>query len=204
MRSDILLFSMAFTVLCSGCDVVSLHPLYSPEAIVSDRDLEGLWADIDRVFEKERSTWTLKVDGKNEYAIRVDAPGTETPEEYRAVLVRIGKDRYLDLRSMPTAASVTRTSIAPHAFLRLRKAKDRLRLEPIDRHSLEAAMKAHPGVIDAETVDYQSIGSQLVLTSKTSMLQRFFEVYGDKIMGKPIYLDRKPSIEVTPATKAPE
>ena len=59
MRGGRLLLILSMLMSCSGCVVVSLHPLWSQDVHAEDQSLEGAWVEFDRVFERDGTPWVV-------------------------------------------------------------------------------------------------------------------------------------------------
>ncbi len=168
-----------------GCVVVSLHPLWSPEVVVKVDKLEGTWVDFNPHFNQVNSVWVITLGQDGAYEVKFTDGRGEKTETFEALVAKIGEDLYLDIRAKPSKPGLD--AIYAHRFLRLKKGRDHLAVQPCNRKKLEALLMKNADVsIAGEAVDIQ-----FVLTSKTPALQAFFKDHGAEVFGPPIILRRK-------------
>lgn len=199
MRHALFLVGLAAITLCAGCatvvmsciatvaapailshimwdNVVSLHPLWSPEVVAKDGRLEGEW--VTALGDEDGEVWTVTATD-DAYEIRSAAKGVETGTAYIAVLIKLGDSLYLDLQSKPTGFDPT--SIAAHLLLRVELDEDRARLSFCDRAKLERRLGE-----DGSPLAGEDMATRLVLTSKTPALQEFFREHGHGVVGSTV------------------
>jgi hypothetical protein len=121
-----------------GCLVVSLHPLYEPEALVWDPELLGTWqsTDDETVIEIAQDEW-------RSYRIRYRHPIEEG--ELTGYLTSVGDERFLDV--MPVRGTDRGVFVLPvHAVARVRLGEQgRLEVTPLSYDwFLDRAKKGAP------------------------------------------------------------
>lgn len=197
MRRALILASLSAITLCAGCatvvmtclvsvagpailgrimwdNVVTLHPLWSPEVAAQDGRIEGDW--VSALGDEGDEVWTVAaIDGG--YEIRSTVKGASSETAYFAVLVKLGDSLYLDLQSVPTKFDPT--SISGHLLLRLELGEDQARLSFCDRAKLEKMLGEDGSPLAGADMD-----TSLVLTSKTPALQEFFREHGHEVIGR--------------------
>ena len=190
MRFARMLGLASMVVLFSGCMVLSLHPLHSPDVVVTDRDIEGTWEQLGPDGKEVGNRWVIAANGSAGYDLRVIGGRPETSETYTAVLAQIGEYKFLDLQPIPQKPPACLTTIATHLFVRMRESGESLRIEICDLKKLEAAVRKSGGALSGESVD-----GRYVLTSKTPALQAFFRAHANEVFGESILLRRKRAVD---------
>ena len=118
-RAGMLLLVFALAI-CSGCVVVSLQPLWSPEVAARDENLEGTWLLSNPFFKPgQDDLWTISRDERGGYEIRIVNRPSENVLTHTcfARLARIGESLYLDLQSKSSERGPD--LIPAHQFMRL-------------------------------------------------------------------------------------
>lgn len=162
-------------VLLTGCgDLPSVEGMANKDNTVFDPALVGAWNAGDAVIIVQAS------EDKSSYAIHwVGAEGTETPQFVRmeGTLVKLGDQRVLDL----TAARQDAFSIPCHVFLRIRPAKDGLKVQFIDSKWIREQARALPGFIH---------DGHPVLTAPAAQVEAFVRQFGfeERALDEPMML----------------
>ncbi len=182
---------VAISVLCSGCAVQSLNPLYSPDKkeVVFDESLLSTWGEegdgpliIFKRPGREMAEFKEKV-----YVLIYKDKKEKVPVEFRARLVKLGDYLFLDVYfdedlfekyvSNDVVGELYWGHLAPtHTFWNIRVEGDDLHVRALDpewfwnnQDKLE---------IDAVYVDKESGGTKgIVLTANTPDLQKFMLGY---------------------------
>jgi hypothetical protein len=121
MRRALLVAAVMATA--PACLVVSLHPIYDPDALVWDPALVGTWQSTD-----DETTIEIEQDEWRSYRIQYRYP-IETGE-LTGYLTTIGEEHFLDV--MPVRGTDRGAFVLPvHAVARVRIAGGRLELTPL-------------------------------------------------------------------------
>lgn len=173
MRMLRILTILAVALLAQGCFVLSIHPLYSGDKLVSNDNLPGTWTGSD----DEEGFWTFEETETNGYRMRVIEEGR--PDGlFTAHLIQLDGKYFLDL--YPEAQEGANEYffnhvIAAHSFWLADIGQDTLRLASLDYDWLRDAIKA--GKVD---IDYEQLEHYLVLTGDTRELQALVVKYVDE------------------------
>ncbi|MEM8781635.1 MAG: hypothetical protein AAGE65_02170 [Planctomycetota bacterium] len=173
IKSVILAGVLIAVVAATGCVVVSLHPLYSPQRGTFDPALVGMWAEHKDGGGPE-GFWQFETIDDGEHAYRLTLQEEEgDPGEFVARLVEIDGHRFLDLfpeRPELDASVYYQLHLLPaHGILHVEQIEPTLRLRGIDQDWLAEALEADPSRI-AHTVVEDDV---VVLTAPTEALQVF-------------------------------
>jgi hypothetical protein len=179
---------VALTVACSGCFVVSLHPLASKETSLRDERIIGTWQQSVPTAADTQTVWTISKHpqevGVFASLLKVQIVSGDKVWTHSGRLAKLGESLYLDLVFGDGADDSL--TLHPHQFLRLRFADKRAFIELCDMKKVEKVLKEKPTALTAEQIE-----GKLVLTSKTPELQAFFREFGDRVVSEPIVLERK-------------
>lgn len=147
--------------LSSACLVVSLQPVYEPDAIAFDPALLGTWIAGDDALTVtfERAEW-------HSYHLTVDERESRT--RLSARLTRAGDQLYLDV-SPVDGADVAALVVPVHAVYRLALQGDELSLADLNYEQLEPLARTGSTGL-AMTVDARK---NVVITASTAELRRW-------------------------------
>jgi len=181
MKKFLLLLMLPFFL--SSC-IISLHPLFTSEAIIDDGRLTGIWIEQGENQESQ-SSFDFKI-GENTGHYELLHTDNGSTYTYDAVLLKLGEKYYLDVilngELCPTSNQskadeqypVLAELIASHNFYKLEFVEDQFLLYPFDGDRLEKMVKNRMIRIKHENVD-----GQLIITASTEELQKFFIKYAD-------------------------
>src|ERR1051326_507293 len=117
-------------LLLGGCFVPSVNPLYTEKDLIFDPGLVGTWSEGN---EAERQVFAP--DGEKAY--RWTAVDKESTNIFRAHLVQLGKDRFMDallVRTSDEWKGVGRPAVVvrpAHIFFKVQVTNDTLRLDAL-------------------------------------------------------------------------
>ena len=180
MRLLRILIALGILTLSTGCQqIVSLHPLYTEEDLVSEPALEGFW-----VLEGNGEFAMIKATGSDSYQItytmtEIFKGGGES--QYEAHLVRLGDHLFLDIfpdeRAMEELSDkqVGYPIIWGHTFLRIEIEEDVLRVTFLESEWMEKKIRSE----ELKLVHELKGGDLIVIAAPTRELQAFFAKYGD-------------------------
>jgi hypothetical protein len=160
LRSALVALILATT---PGCLVVSLHPLYDPDALAWEPALIGTWqsTDDETVIEIAQDEW-------RSYRIRYRHPIEEG--ELTGYLTSVGNERFLDV--MPVRGTDRGVFVLPvHAAARVRLTAGRLEMTPLSYDWFLDRAKKGIGALGV-TIDQKQ---NAVILSATSVLRQWVE-----------------------------
>ena len=156
-------------VLLSGCDVVSIYPLYDDLTLSFEPELVGSWKAGDD------ETWTFTAGEKNMYRLVVrrledhDAGETAIEEtKFEAAVVRLAGRLFLDLMSDDHGS----TGAPAHIFARIELGDDVLRIGWLNDSWMKEKLKT-----DTYISSVAASHGKTVITAPTRDLQSFFRAY---------------------------
>jgi hypothetical protein len=164
-------------LLCSGCLVLSLQPLYEANSIAWDEQLLGEWrAAEDRVTVTiERAEW-------RSYRVRYRHPVESA--EFTAYLTAIGDEYFLDL--MPVRGHDYGAVLIPsHLILRVRRDGQRRLVAPLDYDRLAAGVES--GRAPKATFDQKQ---NVILTDSTTELRARLRTEEETLFGDEVVFER--------------
>jgi len=175
MKNSILLLAAIATLLLGGCFVPSVNPLYTEKDVAFDPALAGTWGEPN---EKERQVFVA--EGEKSY--RWSAVDKESTNVFRAHLVQLGKERFLDAllaRTSDEWKGIGRASVVvrpAHIFFKVQLTNSTLRLDALSVEWVEKLLKEHPQVLAHERLHEPDVADdeqRALLTASTVELQRF-------------------------------
>ncbi len=187
MKNQIILTGLLWLVLLSGCTVYSLHPLYTEEDLLFNKNLEGNWIDPDSNLFVINSTVSPE-DNKIKQQLMDSASYTLVYTENGKTitlslhLLQLGSNLFLDF--YPTnnydkeiGNDLLAQNLLPvHIFGKIEIEEGELRFYNFNGDWLEDLLKSRKIRISHEEVPYY--GRVLnVLTASTSELQKFMLKY---------------------------
>jgi hypothetical protein len=148
-----------------ACLVVSLHPVYDPDALVWDPALVGTWQSTD-----DETTLEIEQDEWRSYRIQYRHP-IETGE-LTGYLAAVGNERFMDV--MPVRGTDRGAFVLPlHAVARVRLAEGRLELTPLSYDwFLDRAKKGNTVGRLSVTIDHKQ---NAVIVSSPALLRQWLE-----------------------------
>ena len=183
MRSAALAGLLLSAILCSGCLVVSLHPLYEEGALEFDEALVGEWEGVEEraAVRVERGEWR---------SYKVTYTAGDRSVVLLGFLTRIGNSRVLDLTPC-RLADADALLLPSHAALRVQVLGDSLTVAPLDYDWFVDGMERDRLATLRPALDARR---NVVLTAGTAALRRW--LMGSPIdnrFGDSIRLTRRPS-----------
>jgi len=175
MKTQTLLISSITTLLLGGCFVPSANPLFTDKDLIVDPALAGTWGEPN---EKERQIFVA--DGEKAY--RWSAMDKESTNVFRAHLVQLGKERFLDAlltRTSDEWKGIGRASVVirpAHIFFKVQVTNATLRLDALSVEWMEKLLKEHPQILAHERLHEPDVADdeqRALLTASTVELQRF-------------------------------
>lgn len=148
----------------TGClDLLSVHPLATPETAVADAALPGMWTSAES--DADASALVRAIPGASAWdVIWIPRDTDEAPVRFRAALVRLNGRLILDL----VRADRPDMGVSTHFFFLYQRDQDTLRLAWLDSEWLRAEA-TRPGVIP-----HTLSGTRPVLTAPPAALAAFF------------------------------
>jgi len=175
MKTQTLLIRSITTLLLGGCFVPSVSPLFTDKDLIVDPALAGTWGEPN---EKERQIFVA--DGEKAY--RWSAMDKESTNVFRAHLVQLGKERFLDAllaRTSDEWKGIGRASVVirpAHIFFKVQITNASLRLDALSVEWMEKLLREHPQVLAHERLHEPDVADdeqRALLTASTVELQRF-------------------------------
>ncbi len=191
------LLSLVLVGLC-GCSIPSLHSIVSPEVVVDDPGLEGLWADDDgelvvRVGRADKGRFEVTV-----VSMPDDARKTAAPISLDATLVKLGETTFADLvlnkeERQQAAQKHHSMVVRTHQFIKVARIGDTLRIWSLDYEHVRDRLLDGTIPLAHARLDESEGGPDLVLTAPTDDLQAFLRSHADspKVWTGPATLKRR-------------
>jgi hypothetical protein len=203
MKTRSLLLTGIVGLTLAGCFVPSINPLYTEKDLVFDPALVGTWGKPD-----DTQRWVFAREGDKAYTWQVIEK--ESTNTFRAHLVRLGEQRFLDallVRTSDNWPGVGRPAVVvrpAHIFFTVELTNSTLQLRGLNPEWIDKLLKEQPKEIAHEWLkepDNSDEGGRVLLTASTAELQRFVLKYAEHPKafagGDPM-----PRIEVTPGKAA--
>ena len=179
MKRALVLAALLSLSLLSGCDVQSVHPLYTERELADDPALLGVWAEKDST-----ETWTFtRREGGQFDLLFIDED--EKKNTFLACLVKAGGHTFLDL--YPNEGSTNNTDFFEnhlflvHSFVLVVQTTPTLKIVPVDPDWLVKHLEKNPGTLRHENVPGLGPRGDVLLTASPKELQTFFAAHvGDK------------------------
>jgi hypothetical protein len=160
MKLTALLGILAGAAVMTGCGpVLSIHPLYTQEDLVSDIPLEGTWAEQD-----DNQVWQIHKSGDGYEAINA-----ATAERFSVHLLRLKGVRFLDITSRSEGLA-----IPGHLFAKVWMEDGALRIAMMKDDWLK--QMAQDGLGPQSVMDPDK---DVILTAPTRELQDFVMLHAD-------------------------
>jgi len=155
---------LAAGLLVSGCAVVSLHPLYEEQQLVSIPNLTGSW-----IATVGGAKYTFQRSRGSLYRVTLDSGDPELPLIFKAGLIRLGEYLFLDITADDPAIGRYVFYVIPvHIFCRIWVERNAFLTRCLDRDWFDREVRA--GRID---LAYVRMADLFLLTAPTRDLQRF-------------------------------
>jgi len=165
-RFPAVLMLLVVSLLMGAC-VPSLHPLYTEKELVFEPALVGGWTTEDA-----DETWHFAKEGEKAYIlVQTDKDGRTG--RFKAHLLELGNDRYLDL--FPEELDWEANDfykwhlVGAHTFLKIGQIGAVLQMAMTSPDWFDKLLKAIPTALRHERIE-----DRLVLTASTAKLQAFF------------------------------
>ena len=184
MEIDTMKTITALTVvilLLAGC-IPSLHPLFTPNDLEFEPAMLGGW-------QRASETWIFEKADENTFRL-IHSDNSAKGTEFDAHLVKLGDQRYLDLKMTkynkdePETTSMGAASlIGAHLFMKVWQVTPTLRLSHLDNEWLEKYLAENPSSLRHELVELQpgvadtAGDTAVVLTASTKDLQAFVRIH---------------------------
>lgn len=198
MRAWARLVAVFLLLLACGC-TLTLHSLFTPEDVVHDPALDGVWQQDDTV-------WTIRTfnQATGRYSLRTDMKD-QPPAAFKATLGTVGSHRFLELTPERPDDIHAKTFVGGHfvplrSFWKVRLVGDELTLTPMSSQWLDAMIKKNQLNISCERPE----GGLLFLTTSTPELRELVAKYADDPGAFPATGDEKGLVlSRTPPVSAP-
>lgn len=193
-------FCVVTSLIVAGC-VPSLHPIYKKGQAIFDSELVGVW-DAERGPVPGR--WVFSRHA-NEASYRLEYKRDDETEIFRARLVKIGDQNYLDLSLSESNDFFDRLSdfgkshvLLVHTFARLNLEDDTATISFLDPQWLSKLLSKDPAALRHER------RGGVVITATTEELQAFIEKHADDAAAwhQKVWLKRQDEQERAPDTKS--
>jgi len=167
----IILLSVLLAFFLQSC-IISLHPLYTDDVIVYNKNIEGRWQQ-GPVEGSDYVIWDFKRQKKGYEVHRYYKGDTLS---YEAVLVQLGEHYFMDFyRQLPDDFQDDLSRVLPtHNFLKLSFSGQNLKLVYFDHKYLERLFKERK-----IRIKHEKVGSDIVLTASSKELQQFMLKYAE-------------------------
>ena len=167
MRKIPAIILFAILTLCSGCIILSLHPIYAEQDIVFEPGLIGQWSE-----DGSKEVWAFSKVGTDSYALlHTDDKGRQG--RFSAHLAKIGGKLFLDLFPDDPGPEenewYTYHLLPLHSFLQVVQIEPILQMRCPDLDWLERYIATNPDAIRHEKID-----DEIILTASTKELQSFW------------------------------
>lgn len=168
-----------FGVLLAGC-VPSLHPLYTPNDVVYDPKLVGVWAEPNS---SDSGTWEFRPAEPNSYKMTYTDKDKKTGT-FGVHLVKLDNTLFLDL--FPIDPNLSQNGfyqlhlLPAHTFMKVDQIEPTLKLCFMDVDKFTKRLEKNPALLKHEVLQEGS-QEKIVLTASTKELQEFMRKHaGDK------------------------
>lgn len=185
----------AFLLLLSGCGLLTLHPIFTPDQLVMDSRLLGKWKAEEgyTVFEPAAKTSVTELPeklrpytGKFYLCTRMGDDGSIGSRDF-AFMVKIGNHYFLDLYPLETPKTkdldpfFTAHDLKMHTITSLEMGNGTLKWEAFkDNYVKDLIKNKQVRIRHTFQNDMNSDEKKMVITASTAELQAFLEKYGDR------------------------
>ena len=176
-------------ILCAAGCVPSLHPLYTPQTIVYDPGIAGIWLQDDARWE------FVGNPGERSYRLTITEKEDKVSRLY-ARLVAVNGQRFFDFYPADDAelegGDWIKAHLVPvHLFFKVEKSGGNLNISAMNPDVIDKLLAQRPGLVKHERVE----DDRVVLTDTPENLQKFLleGLKTDGFFGK--------AVELTPAEK---
>jgi len=166
MKKTLPLLLVMALMLTSAC-IPCLHPLYLDKDLIFDPALIGTWSEKD-----SKETWQFtKVDDETYRLVYTNNEGRVGT--FRAHLLKLGKERFLDIYPEGTKEKLNELydllRLPAHTFFHVPEIQPELKMSCMEGDWLKNFLKKNPDAIRHEIIEDDLV----VLTASTSELQAF-------------------------------
>jgi hypothetical protein len=182
----------------AGCSVPSLHGIHTPDKSADDEGLVGTWVGKDVIAKIDRGEPGVFV--VNAVLLEDEASKPARPTIFEARLVKLGEFRFMDLvLGKDGREGLTQQhnglALRTHQFMKVQRDGDVLRAWSPSYDRLKSMVESGQGGLAFARLDDSEGGPELVLTSSTPELQKFFAAQGGnpELFTDPIVLHRQKS-----------
>ncbi len=161
----------------------SRSPLYTEDSVVAGRALAGVWVEAGHQFPRalldsdkvnSRTTWAFEASDETGY--RLTIANGEFSSTLDAVILRLGRHRFLDVRIGSATYRFSDQPLRPlRGFFKLVFRDDRMQLTALSQEWLETMLES-----DDLTIEHEVSRSGLItLTAETDELRAFVLRFAD-------------------------
>ena len=185
---------MLGAMLCSGCLLRSLNPLYTDKDLVFKKSLVGIWEEAEN-----QNTWSFEPADEKAYKLvqhqqKFGDPRETEPGEsaaFSAHLLGLSEHLFLDIHPGEPGirTDLYRMHLIPgHTFIRVQLDGDQLRLSMLDYDWLEDEIES-----GRVRIKHVKVDGEIVLSASTQDLQDLVQTYAEdkRAFPKPTLLRRK-------------
>ena len=190
MKTRIILLMLLLIFFLQGCLVKSLHPFYTENDIIFNKELLGKWTDKDsatwEIRQHMRTTGILKPD-KPDKSYEISFTDNKGTSRFAAHLFQLDDKLYLDF--LPTDISCGNDFsavhvIATHSLARVDFSGGKIMIRWYNEEWLIGLFNKNKIRIAHERVPYDPDlkdpeSMQVILTAQTAELQKFIIKYGN-------------------------
>ena len=148
-------------MMLSGCELVSIHPLFTEKDVVFEPALVAAW------LHEDGSELVFRQEGTSGYKLAYKENKDKSAEQFEARLVRLESHLFLDVWP-----EVSTLQIPGHYFAKVRLRDNYLELSFMDTDWLRDMIRASAPVAH-EVTRRGSEPGQMILTASTKDLQSF-------------------------------
>jgi hypothetical protein len=171
MKTQFVTCLISLAIGLSSCEVYSVHPLYTPKDLLTDKRLPGLWKQSDdskafaRIISLKDSSYQLTYwEEKNKGDSIL----------YEAHFLKLGNDYYLDLYPQKDAIDdlMTRNYFPVHSFIKLNLEGQNMTVYMFDGKKMIDLFKQNRIRLNHELLD-----DCVIITARTEDIQKFIRKY---------------------------
>lgn len=167
---------LAVVVLCAGC-LPSLNAVYTPEDLVFEPDIVGMWQQ-----EKSPATWEFsRGDGKSYDLVFTDKSGLSG--NFVAHLAKLDDMLLLDIypgKDLVDSPAFYKYHLVPfHTVYLVEKTSPQLTLVSVDLKWLGEYLNENP-----DALEHTNLKNRKLITAPTEELQKFLQDHRDQFTGR--------------------
>jgi hypothetical protein len=152
-------------LIFAGCIVTSIHPFYTEDVTIFDKNLVGEW-----IGEDEDGSLIFTQDGEKKYKLFLKEE--EDTLRFEVHLFKLQNRLFLDLypqsREKDDETFWGLHFLALHSILFVKQIEPALQLAPLGQQWLKNQIKS-----DSLCIAHETIGDRLILTASSKELQNF-------------------------------